>query len=230
MATWPNNLQQKAANYVDAIGNFFAHDPDGQLAFGSYDAFNEPDCCPGFPSQFKIIAMTYKRLGRIHAAPGTPRLEFTVGFADYTMTRKYHKMLHAHRVKQTYLSYHCYESQPSFTTVAQNHAALGQRLNLPVVCSEFYDIRFHAGTFAGQAAVLKSSGVGGQMWGIFHSRIRFGRVPPSSILLSRSGREAFSPHLLQHTPIGLFQQHAHSPQHFRMAETISPRDYHPCPS
>lgn len=184
MSVWPNNLKLKCEAYVDAIGNFFATDPVGQSVYGSYDLFNEPDCC-GIPAgnQVEILEMTYKRLSRMHSARGAPTAEFTVGFADFNNTLANHQFLLSKRIKQTYISYHCYFADPIFAQVAQQHGQLGVSLNMPVVCSEFYDRNKpgHLGNLSSFLNSIDSNGLGGNSWVILATNLIVGtnQTPPT---------------------------------------------------
>lgn len=174
MSTWPNNLQQKCQDYVDAIGNFFATDPDGKRAFGSYDLFNENDCCNLiFAQQMELFRMTYQRLQLAHQTPGAPFPEMTVGFANNAMTLQNYNTLVQNGVKQTYLSFHCYDAQPSFGQVVAQNAAMGQQLGLPVVCSEFYDRNKagHLGNLGSFINDLETHDVAGQVWGVLATNL-----------------------------------------------------------
>ena len=94
MSSWPSNLGQRAIDYIDEIGEFFATDPDGRAAFGSYDIFNEPDCCgPSYDAMLELMRETHQRLSLWHSTAGAPRYEMTVGFADFTATLANHLYL-----------------------------------------------------------------------------------------------------------------------------------------
>ena len=186
MASWPNNLGAKCEAYVDAIGGFFANDPDGRAAYASYDLFNESDCCNlTLASEAELYRMTYRRLARQHAiVPGSPAPEFTAGFADYRNTRANHDFLVSIGVKLTYLSYHCYEARPLFTDVARDNALVGAQLGMPVVCSEFYDRNRpgHLGSLGGFCADLNSFGIGATMWGYLATNIIIEVPAPQGVI------------------------------------------------
>ncbi|MCA8943882.1 MAG: hypothetical protein KDB80_15065 [Planctomycetes bacterium] len=190
MNLWPNNLKAKCEAYVDDIGNFFANDPDGRAVYASYDLFNEPDCCfPNINTHLDFIEMTYQRLVAQHNVFRAPVPEFTVGFADNGSTLQFHQQLSARNIKQTYLSFHCYEPLAVFSSIAQANALVGQQLNMPVVCSEFYDrnIPGHLGNLSSMINDLKTNGLGGQVWGVLSTNLVFESPPASANYIRLDG-------------------------------------------
>lgn len=212
MTSWPNNLKAKCAGYLDDVGHFFANDPVGRAAFAGYDLYNEPDCCfPDINKHLDFLAFTFKRLRAQHRVPGAPKFECTVGFADHNATLANHQLLLQNGVKQTYLSYHCYEPLATFTTVTQNHAALAQQLGIPVVCSEFYNrhVPGHLGNLASMLNDLNAGGLGGQVWGILSNNFFFEDPPGSDSFVRLDGMylPAAVPNLHSTTdPIGILAE------------------------
>ncbi len=190
MASWPNNLGSKCEAYIDAIGEFFATDSSGRDVYASYDLFNEGDCCGlDVNNEIELLGQTYARLFQAHQVAGAPVPEFTYGVADYNSTQLHYQTLLNSGIKQSYLSYHCYEAQPLFDQVAQANAGFGEAVRLPVVCSEFYDRTKpgHLGNLSGFLGELQSHGIAGQVWGVLSTNLIFEEITNPGVYLRLDG-------------------------------------------
>lgn len=183
LSSWPNGLGAKCIAYIDAVGAFFATQPNGQSAYAGYDLFNESDCCGQPMSNFvELYRVTFSRLRRQHLlANGAPPPRFTAGWANYNNIAQNDDFLRSIGVQQDYLSYHCYEPVPLFAQVADLNLAVGRSRGMQVVCSEFYDRNRpgHLGSLGAYVDVLGQRGIGANMWGFLSANlvIRLPRDP-----------------------------------------------------
>lgn len=174
---WPYGMAARVDAYLDAIATFFAVDPDGVLAFGSYDLFNEPN--GGFQlsnipvsNYIQFIRTTENRLLAIHA--GASR---TIGWAGADAgTDQLELAARAAGYRGTYYSFHSYAPVDSFRFQMIERKAFADTLGVEALCSEFHRMDATAGRLPWLVGALREIGVGGQVWGFLQNNT-FGLTP-----------------------------------------------------
>ena len=175
--TWPYNLKPRIDGYLDAIARFFSADPDGRLAFASYDLFNEADATQTVPPAHAIqfIKATYDRITRIHC-----EAEMTIGWAlDDGSADALDQLAVAAGVERTYLSFHSYSKVDRFASLAAARKSYADSQGLPLVCSEFHRADFTAGVLKYQLDTISGLGMGAQIWSVIQTN-HFIRLPHGS--------------------------------------------------
>lgn len=183
--TWPFDMAARIDMYLDAIGQFFANDPDGRQAFASYDLYNEPDGAPFLVAPaahyVQFIKTTYDRLMLHH-----PTAEYCVGWSTADASAHAHdQMIVAAGVGRTYHSVHTYATVDRMGPQLASSKAYADSQGVPLVLSEFYRTDHSAGTLAHQLDLVQQLGIGAQIWGFIQTNhfvtTAFGSYPLDGI-------------------------------------------------
>lgn len=173
---WPHQIGPRIDAYLQEIATFFATDPDGRAAFGSYDLFNEPNGAAELfgvpmPNLLAFIRATWLRVQAAH-----PGAHCTIGWAgagpDVDVRDA---QARAAGIPCSYYSVHAYSSADVFRTDLAARKAYADGLGIDLVVSEFYRTDANAGQMRYLLDVVQDLGIGGQMW-CFHQTNVFGII------------------------------------------------------